>query len=70
MLTLKFNQATCYARMSSRIDINWNENTNDETGVLQAAKFYEKAAGIYDDMLKTVLGLQNLENQGAWREFN
>lgn len=28
MLTLKFNLATCLSRMSSRMDLNWNENTN------------------------------------------
>ena len=33
-LTLKFNLATCLSRMPSRMDLNWNDKTNKEKGVL------------------------------------
>jgi hypothetical protein len=31
--------------------------------------FYSKAAGVYEDMLKTIHSLENHEKQSAWREF-
>ena len=55
MLTLKFNLATCYSRMSSRMDLNWDETNNSETGVLQASFLYQKAAGIYCNIRERVV---------------
>ena len=49
-LSLKFNLATCFARMSSRMDLSWNETTNFEKGVLQASYLYQKSAGVYQDI--------------------
>lgn len=54
--------------MSSKIDINWNEETNDETGAFQAARLYEKAAGVYDDMLRCINDIQDLDDLASFQD--
>ena len=69
MLTLKFNHATCLARMSSRMDVNWDETTNQEKGMLQASILYQRAAGIYDDILSELYAIQRVPKKNYWSTF-
>ena len=50
-MTFKFNLATCFSRMSSRMDLSWSDKKNQEKGVLQASLLYQRSAGIYQDII-------------------
>ena len=37
--------------MPSRMELTWDDKTANDTGAVQAAQIYQKAADIYDEIL-------------------
>ena len=68
-MTLKFNLATCFARMSSRMELSWNESTGAEKGVMQASYLYQKSAGVFMDIKTELLKLKHTLEKSIWRQF-
>jgi hypothetical protein len=68
-MSIMFNLANCYSRMSSRLDLTWNPDNNQETGVLQACDLYQRAAGIFKEIEQTIVSLRNLPCQDAYNAF-
>lgn len=67
-LSIMFNLACCYSRMSSRMELSWNDVTNNETGAYQACNLYQQAAGIYCDIEETLSSIKNSANEALWEE--
>ena len=47
--------------MPSRIDLKWDEKNNQEKGVLQGSFLYQKAAGLFADIISDLTKLKNLD---------